>query len=126
MAEFKPLPGGGVRLELENEEAALLRQLTAELTALLQAQMPADPVLGRLLPRAYEDESDERDYRNMIGDDLEREKIEALERVGAAAAATTVSLSSGEDVASWLASLSDLRLAIGTRLDVDEDRMSAG
>jgi hypothetical protein len=50
----------------------------------------------------------------------------ALETVTSALAGpdTDVTLE-GDDLDTWLAALTDLRLAIGTRLEVDEERMGA-
>jgi hypothetical protein len=128
MPEFVPLPGGGARLVLDADEAALLRQLAGELRSLLaDAGPPDDPVVERLFPAAYEDPLDEESYRDIVGGSLEQEKIAGLETIEAALHAdlpADVALGP-DDVGAWLASLTDLRLALGTRLGVDEDVMGA-
>ena len=70
--------GGGVELRLGNEERALLMGLAAELRALLDGA-PDDPSLRRLFPPAYDDEADERGYRELTGDSLLDGRREALE-----------------------------------------------
>lgn len=121
------LPAGdAVRVLLDDAETHLLRQLTAELRALLDggALDPGDPVYERLFPATYEDRKDEASYRDLIGDDLVKHKLAALEHVASALGddRTDVTLA-GDSLETWLACLTDLRLAIGTRLDVDEQRM---
>lgn len=126
MAEFHK-HNGAVTLVLDDVESLLLRQLAAELRALLAADHEQDDhVLDRLLPDAYEDPEDERAYKDLVGDDLVREKLRALDVVSTALGddGTEVTLQ-GDDFSAWLACLTDLRLAIGMRLDVDEERMAA-
>ncbi len=118
---------GGATLLLDETETHLLRQLTAELRAVLTgSRVGNDPVLDRLFPAAYDEPDDESAYRELIGDDLTREKLRALDTVSTALAdgPTEVTLT-GEDFSTWLACLTDLRLAIGVRLDIDEERMGA-
>jgi hypothetical protein len=126
MPEFHALPGGGVRLVLDDDEARVLRGLATELRSVLTGAGPADdPVIERLFPAAYDDPMDEESYRDMVAGDLEQHKIAGLDAVAEA-------LEHGEEVAldadgvsGWLATLTDLRLALGTRLAVDEERMAA-
>jgi len=128
MPEFRPISGGGVRLLLDADEARVLRGLAEELRSVLQGAGPADdPVVERLFPAAYEDPFEEEAYRDMVAGDLEQEKIAGLDAVAAALGDdrdADVALGS-DDVTSWLATLTDLRLALGTRLGVDEERMGA-
>lgn len=126
MPEFRPAPGGAV-LSLDATESQLLRQLTAEMRALLTGSRAGnEPVLDRIFPSAYENTDDEATYREMVGDDLTREKLGALDTVSAALSDGRTELTlTGEEFSTWLACLTDLRLAIGVRLDVDEERMAA-
>jgi hypothetical protein len=127
MPEFIPAPGGSARLILDREETDVIRQLTGEMRALISAPLdPSDSVYERLFPRALEDDAEEAKYRDLIGDELVKHKLEALDAVSTALGSrgTDVTLE-GEALHQWLSCLTDMRLAIGTRLDVDEDRMSA-
>lgn len=118
---------GGVRISLSRQEADLLRRLTDELRSLLRDSGGEDPVRERLFPDAYEDPEDARTYRELTGDDLEAAKLEALtsirESLGARGRAVA-ELEDGE-AETWVRALTDLRLAIGTRLGIDEEQMSA-
>jgi hypothetical protein len=126
MPSFDLVAGEGLRAHFESEEARLLRELLAEMNILLEADVPRiDPVKQRLLPDAYDDPDAAENYRGLTEDDLMQAKREALravrqrlgERGGLDASIPE------EEVSSWLAVLTDLRLAIGVRLDVDEAKM---
>ncbi len=118
---------GGARLLLDATETELLRRLTGELRALLARGRPdRDPVLDRLFPDAYEDAANEAAYQELVGDDLTKHKLAALDTVSTSLGRKKSDVAiEGDDIHAWLACLTDLRLAIGTRLDVDEDRMAA-
>jgi hypothetical protein len=118
--------GDSCHLHLEGSEAGLLRRLIQEMRIALEARPDGDAVTQRLFPDAYDSAVDARAYRDLVRDDLLRTKLSALDRVAAALQGEgriTVSLQR-DDVDAWLATLTDMRLAIGTRLDVDEDTMS--
>jgi hypothetical protein len=87
------------------------------------ATPPDDPVLARLLPDAYQDDSDAAgDFRRFTEQEL---------RNGKAAAARTVLATLPEDggrirlteeeAQVWLRALNDVRLALGVRLSITED-----
>jgi hypothetical protein len=132
---------GGVILKLDPQEQPLLRQLVGELLVLVEpapaadadplsamvgigtaTETPDDPVLARLFPDAYPDDSAAAgEFRRYTEQGLREKK-----RSNAATALAT--LERGKDVElsddearAWLGVLNDLRLALGTRLDVDED-----
>jgi hypothetical protein len=109
-------PGGAVLLRLTPEERSLLLGLVEELRTLLEIS-PSDPSLRRLFPPAYECEEDERGYRELAGDGLLEGRREALDLLAATAERDRLS---PEEADSWLRALNDLRLVLGTRLDVQE------
>jgi hypothetical protein len=114
---IKRAAGGGVRLELDAEERALLAGIGEELRGLLDEQ-PDDPSLRRLYPPAHEDERLEQEFRELTRSQLTagRERaIEILERTAGNQAL------SAEEADAWLRALNDARLVLGTRLDVRED-----
>ena len=115
------LPDGGIRLHLSQDERALLAGLTAELRALLEGARD-DPSLRRLFPPAYDDETDERAYRDLTGDSLLDGRREALEVLEQTAGSERLS---AEEADAWLRALNDLRLVLGTRLDVQEDTFAS-
>ena len=108
---------GGVELRLTREERALLTGLAGELLVLLDGE-PGDPALRRLSPPAYDDEQDEDAYRELMGGELLAGRREALELIARTAEQERLSL---EEADAWLRALNDLRLVVGTRLDVKED-----
>jgi len=108
---------GGVELRLTLEERALLTGLAGELLVLLDGE-PGDPALRRLSPPAYDDEQDEDAYRELMGGELLAGRREALELIARTAGQERLS---PEEADAWLRALNDLRLVLGTRLDVKED-----
>jgi hypothetical protein len=114
---FERGEGGGVELRLSREERSLLAGVVAELRALLEGAS-ADPSLRRLFPPAYDEAEDEQGYRELMGGELLGGRLAALELV-------TQTLDqewlSAEQADAWLRALNDLRLVLGTRLDVRED-----
>jgi Domain of unknown function (DUF2017) len=87
------------------------------------AELPSDPVLARLLPDAYRDDPE-------ASDEFRRYTEQGL-REGKAAAARTVLATlpakggrvrlSRPEAQAWLRALNDVRLALGTRLEVTDD-----
>jgi hypothetical protein len=109
-------PGGGVRLRFREDEVLLLRELLAELEVLLED--PDDPGLRRLFPPAHSDRESEEQYRSLVRDQLVAGRSQALAAVRESLRRDTLS---AEEADAWLRALNDLRLVLGTRLDVSED-----
>jgi hypothetical protein len=113
---------GEVRLRLPREERELLRSLPAQLRRLLD-EAPEDPSLERLFPPAYDDDESEAEYRRLMGDELldgRRKALRVLEET------LDRDRLSAEQAQAWLAALNDLRLVLGTRLDVRDETLLAG
>ena len=119
---------GGPILRFQEHEAELLRELLGETRTLLEADIPrADPVIARLFPDAYDDPEQAQSYHDMVGGELQREKLRGLATVSESldtSGAATIELTD-ELVSAWLAWLTDVRLAVGTRLGVTEETMGA-
>jgi hypothetical protein len=113
---------GEVRLRLPREERELLRGLPAQLRRLLD-DAPEDPSLERLFPRAYEDEGSEAEYRRLMGDELLDGRLEALRVLEDTLDQDRLS---AEQAQAWLTALNDLRLVLGTRLDVRDETLLGG
>jgi hypothetical protein len=118
---FSRAGDGGIELALSRDERTLLAGLAAELRAQLDGDTD-EPSLRRLFPPAYEDAADERAYRDLAGDSLLDGRRAALKLL-----AETVDRDrlSAEEADAWLRALNDLRLVLGTRLDVQEDTFAA-
>ncbi len=79
-----------------------------------------DPAVARLLPDAYDDPEDARDFRRFTENDLRQSKmqhamtvLEEIERSGEKVSVTSTD--------SWLGLLNDARIAIGTRIQISQD-----
>ncbi|MFE9911321.1 DUF2017 domain-containing protein [Streptomyces clavifer] len=103
------------------------------------SEPPSDPALARLFPEAYGDEYKElreasAEFRRFTENDLRTRKredaltvvrtLDGLTPLGDGGAVLTLG---ADECRSWLGSLNDLRLTIGTRLEVsDEDEGQDG
>lgn len=120
--------GESVRIRLVLAEAHVLEQLLTELQELLEpdAMDPSDPVHERLYPAAYEDDADSAAYRELTETGLSQERRGRAEhclaelRDARSLVRTDITLSP-EGADRWIRVLNDLRLALGTRLDISED-----
>jgi hypothetical protein len=110
-----------VVLSAENRE--LLRTLPAQLSAAIAAN-PKDAVFRRLFPPAYaNDEMAEQEYRRLVGSELDQSRSLAFEILSKTADATELS---EEQLDAWVRALNDIRLWLGTLLDVSEDQTDDG
>ncbi len=113
----KRLRSGRYELRLSSQERDLLRDLPRQLKDLM-AQTD-DPALKRLFPPAYiDDREKESEYRRLVGDDLLQGRQAALDTMAATVDATELDEA---QITAWLSSLNDLRLVLGTQLDIQED-----
>jgi hypothetical protein len=112
---------GRFQLNLSAEERQLLGSLPAQLKELLATD---DPSLRRLFPPAYHDDPQrDAEYQRLMRDDLMQRHTEALDVMAATIDATELD---EQELAGWLSALNDLRLVLGTQLDVSEDDVSGG
>ena len=84
---------------------------------------PTDPVLARLLPDAHrDDEQIAAEFRRFTEYDVRREKVARAQQVRRVLTAGTELITVEADAAEdWLRALNDVRLALGTRLGIDDD-----
>lgn len=97
-----------------------LRQLVASLASELSDMLDDDSDdLRRLFPTAYSDDP-ERDagYQILARGELIDQRRESIQTVQATVADEELN---EEQLTSWMAVVNDLRLVLGTRLDVSED-----
>ena len=112
---------GDYEIRLPQPERRLLATVVPQLRAVLAEDggAAADPNLRRLFPTAYPDEPDlDREYRGLVADDLLARRLAALDTVAETVDATRLD---EEQMLAWLGAVNDLRLVLGTRLDVSED-----
>jgi hypothetical protein len=135
---------GGVSLTLAAGERDLLNSLLGQLLELLEPEgsdsheqldplaamvgigtatvVPDDPVLARLLPDAYgEDPEAAAEFRRYTELSLRADKQSRARSAQATLAVPDGSVLSDDELDAWLRTLNDLRLALGTRLEVSED-----
>jgi Domain of unknown function (DUF2017) len=127
MPQIASGPQGTLEVRLDAGEAELMRGLTKEMRTLLEADIPrTDAVISRLFPDAYETPEQSHTFRDLVGDELRQGKLNALRDViGKLNGNEGVTFSLAEDeIDSWLTTLTDMRLAIGTRLDITEETMN--
>ena len=109
-------------LRLPDDERAILRALPAQLRALLSdrdAGPEDDSGLARLFPPAYWDDAERNaEYQRLMHDDLVASKLAAAEVVESTVDSNRLS---GDELVAWMGALNDLRLVLGSRLDVTED-----
>jgi hypothetical protein len=126
MKPFRAARGGDVVALLDAAEAGIVGLLLDQLEQLLEADVDDvgdDPVIVRLLPDGYRGDPElAADYRELTEASLRRGKADDLAMVRA-----TLPDGGGEvrldadQAAAWLRSTNDLRLALGTRLDISEN-----
>ena len=112
---------GRFQLRLPAAERALLRQLAEELRELLGTE---DPALARLFPPGYaSDPESDRQYREMVRGDLTAERLAGLQILERTLDSTSLD---EEEIGAWLNSVNDMRLVLGTRLDVTDEMNEQG
>lgn len=104
------------RISLPGPERELLRALVPQLRELLTTD---DPSLTRLFPTAYADDP-ERDagYQALVRDELLEKRFASLDVLEKTIEGGELS---GDQLSAWMRAVNDLRLVLGTRLDVSED-----
>jgi uncharacterized protein DUF2017 len=126
---FRSGPGDTLILSLAPDEAEFLVLLPVELREVFDGPLD-DPAGRRLFPAAYLDpteEARELEWKAMVHPDLMRQRLDALAVVAASLERSTrqgdfMELALDPDeVQAWLAVLNDVRLVLGTRLDITED-----
>ena len=107
---------GSYRLRLSDDEREVLRSLPDQLR---QMMADDDPGLVRLFPPAYVDDLErDAEYRRYMREELVNRRLESLSMVEATVGSDRLT---EEQLGAWLKVLNDVRLVIGTSLDVQED-----
>lgn len=107
---------GYFEIRLPEAERALLRSLAPQMREVLGSD---DPALDRLYPVAYpEDEDRETEYRLLVRDELRSSHEAALTALEQSADAERLD---EEQLHAWMRAINEVRLVMGTRLDVTEE-----
>ena len=108
-------------MRLPAQERELLRTLPSQLRDLLGTD---DPAVGRLFPPAYRDDPERQaEFEGLVSPELSRERLDAVSVMEGSIDATDLS---EEEMTAWLGAINDLRLVLGTRLDVTEELYEHG
>jgi len=109
-------------IRISDEERDLLDHLVPQLREILMSTAPTgdvDPMTRRLFPTAYnQDAGDDAAYQELMRDRLLVSRLESLEVLETTSRATVLS---AEEIDAWVNTINQLRLVLGTRLDVGED-----
>jgi len=114
---------GSFTVRLSEPEQLLLKSLLAQLRTLLKleggGEITEDSGVRRLFPTAYPGRDDlEAEYQGMVHDDLLGQRLAAIDGVEETIVLPSVD---EEQLGIWMRTFNDLRLVLGTRLDVSED-----
>lgn len=144
------LPGGGLQMVLQREEAAMLDQLVTQLLELMQGHSstaldpdplfasleiggsdskPEDPALARLFPDAYEGEVESKGFRRVTEQGILNRKVQDAITVISAIGLGGDPFSSDDveievpfdDLETWARTLTALRLAIAARIGLERE-----
>jgi len=114
----------------EANEAEMLSSLASQVIALLEEREthPHDPAMLRLLPDAYPDDAEaSAEFRHFTADDLAARKASNARQVVADLATATTAASAtmvkvdAQSAQAWVRSLTDIRLAMASRLRIRTD-----
>ena len=120
MARLFEKKGDRFQVRLGKRERELLVELCRQSRALLETEDPSsDPAVARLFPAAYQDDPLRNlEYETSLGGAPRTGKLEALDTVERTATARALS---EEEFLSWMGVVNDLRLVLGTRIEVTEE-----
>ena len=126
---------GVLNLFVLEVEPFTLGELPDRLQRLLERPDFSTRVMERLFPQAYRDDAEaEEEYRDLLRSDILRNKLEAVEtfrrtleaseRVDMGFGAVVAVRLREEELALWVGFLHDIRVVIGTALDITDDDWS--
>ena len=140
---FKSGLSGKLTLKLDDAELGVLSQLFEQMAELLEhpeseagadplakmlnmsgsTQISEDPALARLFPDGYsDDEHASADFRRFTEQDLRAQKLAALTTVRDSLSGWTGKSSvTSQQAQDWLKAINDLRLVLGTRLEITDE-----
>ena len=115
---IKRTRSGVFELRLSPEERDVLRGLPAQMRDALELGNN-DPAVARLNPSACLDDAEvDAEYQQMMAGDLNTGRLQALDAFEATVDATRLD---EEEALAWMRAINDVRLLLGTRLDVSEN-----
>lgn len=114
---FRAINARTIAVHIPEPVRELVLSMTNQLRELLLVDNGEE--IRRLYPTAYpEDEEFEADYKSMVHDQLLMARLEAIDTVEATISNTEIS---SEQADQWMGTINEIRLVLGTKLDVSED-----
>jgi hypothetical protein len=112
--------GDRFTVRLRKSQRQLLLELCQQSRALLEHEDPSsDPAVARLFPAAYQDDPLRNlEYETNLRDAPRTGKLNALDTMERTIDAKELS---EDELLSWMGVVNDLRLVLGTRIDVTEE-----
>ena len=124
---FRRISDEHVQLRLPPAEQSLLASVLPQLRAVIDGEAGVEHLRTRLFPPAYEDAEHEREFRELVGDELVEQRRTALD-------SAIATLDSGrtrgrhwsvdldpEQVQAWLSVLHDLRLVLAQVVGISSE-----
>lgn len=110
---------GDFEVRLGDDERAVIANVLHQLGDALRGDAAADPGFKRLFPVAYADDPEkEAQYRDLVGDELVQKRLASIDVAAGALAAHRID---EEQLLALMGAVNDLRLVLGTQLDVSEE-----
>ena len=109
---------GTFQLRISDDERDLIASLASQLRELLVSDETDG--LERLFPPGYANDADrEQEYQQLTHDELLTKRLASVDVVEQTVTQTSLT---EDQLNAWMGAVNDLRLVLGTRLDVTEDR----
>lgn len=110
---------GLITVRLDDTMRALLHQVAEELREILLVD-EADTT-RRLYPTAYpEDDELESEYREMVHDQLLMQRLDGIDQLQSTVEDEEISIETSD---AWMNTINQIRLVLGTQLDVGEEQV---
>jgi hypothetical protein len=108
---------GTFQLRISDDERDLIASLAGQLRDLLMSDETDG--LQRLFPPGYTDDPDrDQEYQQLTHDELLTKRLASVDIVEQTVSETSLD---EDQINAWMGAVNDLRLVLGTRLDVSED-----
>jgi hypothetical protein len=132
MRRFRRISDDRVQMRLPHAEKAMLASVIPQLRVVVEGDADVEHLRARLFPSAYDDPELEREFRQLVGDDLLNQRLVAVDTTlatldhGQSRARQWVVDLDEEEAQCWLSVLHDLRLVlaelVGITTEADWDR----
>ncbi len=124
MTGFFQRTDDGIVARFGPDEAVVVRRLVGEVLALLEhGGDHSDPVVNRLFPDGYQDNPmDAAEFRRLTEGDLHAGRLEAAGSMLSSLPEEGGPVTLDDECAdAWLRTLTDVRIALGTRLGIEDE-----